>query len=146
MLSQGSSFALDYSERLEKKENFSNFLNKLNERKKLISEATVQKKNSRKFINSVLKKYQDIANVTDLPGDLMMEITLRVAQYVQKTCPPTPGLPLLTQEQLMVDTNISRIEDHDLLDQIKIRPPYLKHERRKMGQALVQTPHFSLKK
>ena len=67
----------------------------------------------------------------------MMEITMRVAQYVQRTCPPSSGLPLLTQEQLMVDLNISQISDHDLYDQIKIRPPYLKHERRKLGQNLV---------
>ena len=52
---QFSSFAIDYEQKLQGKENLDNFINKLNERKKLISDATKQKekKHKRKFINNI---------------------------------------------------------------------------------------------
>lgn len=137
-----STFAKRYQKDLEAKEYFSNKMNKLNIKRELISKAVMPFDNTkRKLTNDLMAQLRDIQTVSELPGNVILKATQRIAQAAYSYREEDQEI-FIQQEQLLIDSNIRHEDEINMKQQLSIVPIHLRLEDRM--KKLVLTPHFDL--
>lgn len=95
---QRSTYESEYIALLQTKENRHNSVNKLLARRELIAQAVKEPTRGRSYVDSVLRQHQHVQSTMLLPGNLMLQLTLRLAREAFKRREPGSDGTVLVEQ------------------------------------------------